>query len=217
MMTDTNGYRLAVFDLDGTLTTEKSIWEHIHRALGTWENNAEEFQRLFHQGSISYQEFCERDAMVWKGMRIDDLKGIADSVPYQKGVSELTTFLRGKGLRLAAVSSGLSILARRIEKDLNLDFSVANDLLVEKGIVTGKVRVNVAHDGKGYWMKKLMGLLGVRSREIIAIGDSQGDLDMFAFAGFRVAVNSSSTELDETADAVLGTANMADIIPRLPL
>jgi phosphoserine phosphatase len=217
MMTGRNGYKLAVFDLDGTLTTEKSIWKHIHQALGTWENNAAAFQRLFHQGAISYEEFCERDAMVWKGMRIDDLKAIADSVTYQDGVSELIAFLRGKGLRLAAVSSGLSILARRIERDLTLDFSVANDLLVEKGIVTGKVRINVGHDGKGYWMKKLMGLLGVQSRDIIAIGDSQGDLDMFSLAGFRVAFNSSSTELDETADAVVGTASMADIIQRLPL
>jgi len=216
MMTGRNGYKLAVFDLDGTLTTEKSIWKHIHQALGTWENNAAEFERLFHRGAISYEEFCERDAMVWRGMRIDDLKAIADSVPYQDGVSELTAFLRAKGLRLAAVSSGLSILARRIERDLTLDFSVANDLLVKKRVVTGKVRINVGHDGKGYWMKKLMDLMGVQSREIIAIGDSRGDLDMFSFAGFRVAFNSSSRELDEAADLVATTGDMAALIPRLP-
>jgi len=212
-----NRFKLVVFDLDGTLTPAKSIWEHIHRVLGTWENYAEDFQRLFLDGSISYQEFCERDAMVWKGMSLSDLRRVTDSVPYQRGARQLTAYLRGKGLKLAVISSGLSILTRRIEEELRLDFAVANDLLQERGILTGKVRVNVPHNGKGYWMKKLMGRLEVRRDETMAIGDSQGDLDMFAFSGFRVAFNSSSTALDEAADAVVETADMADIIPRLPL
>lgn len=211
-----NRFKLMVFDLDGTLTTEKSIWEHIHRVLGTWENHAEAFQRLFLNDCICYEEFCERDATVWKGMSLSGLRRITDSVPYQEGAHQLTAYLRSKGLKLAAVSSGLSILARRIEADLGLDFSVANDLLVEKGIVTGKVRVNVAHNGKGCWMKKLMGQLGVQPHETMAMGDSLGDLAMFAFAGFRVAFNSSSPELNESADVVVTTDNMTDVIPRLP-
>jgi phosphoserine phosphatase len=209
-------FKLVVFDLDGTLTREKSIWEYIHRVLGTWENHAEEFQRLFLAGRISYREFCERDAAVWKGMRFEDLKQIIDSVPYHEGAFELLAFLKAKGLRLTAISSGLSTLAERIERDFDLEFSVANDLLTNGGVLTGEVRINVTHDGKGEWVREMIKRLGVQAHETVAIGDSQGDLGMFAVSGFSIAFNSSSPELDEAADLVIKTGNMRDIIPRLP-
>jgi phosphoserine phosphatase len=37
-------YRLVIFDLDGTLTRERSIWEYIHIQLGKWYGFAEENQ-----------------------------------------------------------------------------------------------------------------------------------------------------------------------------
>ncbi|MFQ6085233.1 MAG: hypothetical protein ACE5OY_03085 [Candidatus Bathyarchaeia archaeon] len=38
--------RLVVFDLDGTLTTIRSIWRLIHDELGTWDK-AREFRERF--------------------------------------------------------------------------------------------------------------------------------------------------------------------------
>jgi phosphoserine phosphatase len=43
-------YKLAVFDLDGTLTSERSIWEYIHKRLGKWYGFAEEYQKRFLAG-----------------------------------------------------------------------------------------------------------------------------------------------------------------------
>jgi hydroxymethylpyrimidine pyrophosphatase-like HAD family hydrolase len=59
--------------------------------------------------------------------------------------------------------------------------------------------------------------LDVPGHEIIAVGDSRGDLEMFACSGFCIAFNSSSPELAEAADVVVNTESMADIIPWLPL
>ncbi len=69
MTQGSNGsYKVVVFDLDGTLTRERSIWEYIHKCLGTWYGFAERFQERFLRGEISYEEFCNLDAQVWKGM-----------------------------------------------------------------------------------------------------------------------------------------------------
>lgn len=212
-----NEFKAVVFDIDGTLTTERSIWEYIHRVLGTWEGHAEKFQDLFIAGQISYEEFCERDARVWRGMGIEEVRRITDSVPYHQGAARLLAYLRRKGMRLAGISSGLSILVERIQQDLGLDFAVANELVVEKGVVTGEVRIHVTHNGKGMWVKEVMERLGVEGSEMIAIGDSLGDLGMFALSGFCVAFNSSSPQLNEAANLVVKTSNLADIIPGLPI
>jgi len=51
--------KLVIFDLDGTLTQERSIWEYIHKRLGKWYGFAEEYQKRFLAGGISYGRFCE--------------------------------------------------------------------------------------------------------------------------------------------------------------
>ena len=62
-------YKLALFDLDGTLTRERSSWEYIHRRLGVWEENAEKFQEAFLRGEIDYNRFCELDAKIASSAR----------------------------------------------------------------------------------------------------------------------------------------------------
>jgi len=78
-------FRLVIFDLDGTLTRERSIWEYVHIRLGKWYGFAEEYQRQFLSGKISYEEFCERDAQVWRGMRVEELLKIVKTVPFHAG------------------------------------------------------------------------------------------------------------------------------------
>src|SRR4030042_5485065 len=103
--------KIVIFDLDGTLTRERSIWEYIHRQLGKWVGFAESYQKKFLAGLISYEEFCELDAKVWKGMRVEELTEIAKTVPFHAGADELIGYLKRKGLKLALVSSGLSVLS----------------------------------------------------------------------------------------------------------
>src|SRR5512137_72808 len=91
-------FRLAVFDLDGTLTQERSIWEYIHKELGKWYGFAEDYQKQFLAGRISYQRFCELDADVWKGMRVEEVAKIAQRVAFHAGADELIRYIKSKGL-----------------------------------------------------------------------------------------------------------------------
>lgn len=210
-------FRLAVFDLDGTLTRERSIWEYIHVRLGKWQGFAENYQKKFLAGEISYEEFCERDAQVWKGMRVEELIEIAKSVSFHPGIDELVNFLKNKGLKLALVSSGLSILSHWVHERFGFDYSVSNDLLHEEGTLTGKVKIRVYNDRKAEWVKRILEQFGARPEEAIAIGDSAGDLEMFHIAGFSIAFNSSCRDLDQIATQCVQSQNLSDIIPRLPL
>ena len=216
-MKEIQRFKLVIFDLDGTLTQERSIWEYIHRRLGKWYGFAEEYQNQFLAGKISYEEFCERDAQVWKGMKVEELLKIVETVPFHPGVDELIHYLKHKGLRLSMVSSGLSLLSNWFHQKYGFDYSVSNDLLHENGVLTGKVKIQVYYDKKAEWVRRIMKEFGVESEEVIAIGDSKGDIDMFQMVGFSIAFNSSCSDLDKIASVCIQSQNLADLIPRLPI
>jgi phosphoserine phosphatase len=185
--------------------------------LGKWYGFAEKYQNQFLAGKISYEEFCERDAQVWKGMKVEELLKIVETVPFHPGVDELIHYLKEKGLKLSMVSSGLSLLSNWVHKKYGFDYSVSNDLLHENGILTGKVKIQVYYDKKAEWVEKILKQFGVRPGEAIAIGDSKGDIDMFEMVGFSIAFNSSCSDLDQIASLCIQSWNLADIIPNLPL
>ena len=211
------GFKLAVFDLDGTLTQERSIWEYVHKQLGKWYGFAEEYQKEFLAGKISYDRFCELDAEVWKGMRVAELLEIAKTVPFHQGADELIRYLKNKGLKLAMVSSGLSILSHWVHQKYGFDYSVSNDLLHEDGTLTGKVKIQVYYDKKAEWVKRILKQFGMKPEEVIAIGDSLGDIDMFQMVGFSIAFNSSCSDLDRIASVCIQSRNLRDIVAELPI
>jgi len=217
MMDKNRRFRWVIFDLDGTLTQERSIWEYIHKRLGKWFGFAEEYQKQFLAGKISYEEFCDRDAQVWKGMKVDEVIDIARTVPFHPGADELIHHIKDKGLKLAMVSSGLSVLSNWVHQKYGFDYSVSNDLLHENGSLTGKVRIQVYYDKKAEWVKRILKEFDVRPEEVIAIGDSKGDMDMFQMVGLSVAFNSSCQELEQMATICIPSQNLADIIPALSL
>jgi phosphoserine phosphatase len=216
-MKENRHFKLVIFDLDGTLTQERSIWEYIHKRLGKWYGFAEEYQNQFLAGRISYEEFCEHDAQVWKGMKVEELLKIIKTVPFHPGVDELIHYLKEKGLKLSMVSSGLSLLSDWVHEKYGFDYSISNDLLHENGVLTGKVKIQVYYDKKAEWVRRIMKKFEVESEEVIAIGDSKGDIDMFEMVGFSIAFNSSCPDLDQIASLCIQSRNLADIIPNLPL
>jgi phosphoserine phosphatase len=210
-------FKLVIFDLDGTLTQERSIWEYIHKQLRKWYGFAEEYQKKFLAGEISYDRFCELDAKVWKGMSVKELLEVVKTVPFHSGVDELIGHLKLKGLKLAMVSSGLSLLSNWVHQKYGFDYSVSNDLLCEDGIITGQVKIQVYYDKKAEWAERILKQFRVKPEEVIAIGDSSGDIELFQMAGLSIAFNSSCKDLDQMASVCVQSQNLVDIIPQLPL
>lgn len=58
---------------------------------------------------------------------------------------------------------------------------------------------------KGYALKRVAAFLGISSSEILAMGDSENDRDLFAAAGYRVAMGNADPSLKALADTVSET------------
>ena len=208
-------FKLALFDLDGTLTKERSAWEYLHRRLGVWDGYAEKFQEAFLRGEISYDRFCQLDAGIWKGMRAADLERIVREVPLYEGIEDLLSYLRSKDMKLGIISSGLSFLSDWIAEKYGFDYAVANDLGVEEGILNGEIRIHVYYDRKGEWVQDAQRKFNAGSEEVLAVGDSTGDVAMFQMAGLSIAFNSLSAKVDALATLSICSTDLRDLIPPL--
>jgi phosphoserine phosphatase len=208
-------FKLALFDLDGTLTKEKSAWEYIHRRLGVWDGYAEKFQESFVRGEISYEEFCRRDAAIWKGMNVSEFKRILHEIPFHSGAEEVLIYLKEKGVKLGMISSGLSFLADRVKNRFGFDYAVANDLVTKDGVLTGDIKIQVHYDQKAEWVDEARRKFQVKKEEILAVGDSTGDIPMFRNCGFSIAFNCVSPRLESIANLCVRSNDLREIIPVL--
>jgi phosphoserine phosphatase len=211
----TKRYRLIVFDVDGTITRHISSWRYIHEKLGLWDVLARKYQEDFLAGRINYRKFCELDAEHWKGMKEKKLESVFKKVLYSKNAKKAIGLLKKEGYKLAAVSTGIQFMTDRVKKELGFDHVAGNRLDVRKGVLTGGVTINIGHGAKGTVVRKILKKFGYTPKEMIAIGDSAGDIPMLAMAGYSIAFNSTSDELNEISDWKCPTMDFMDVYRKI--
>jgi phosphoserine phosphatase len=214
---DRRTYRAVIFDVDGTLTPVRSVWQHIHESLGLWEREARKHQDAFERGEIGYEEFCARDAAHWRGMTEAELRAITDRIPYRPGARECVAAIRDAGLLVGVVSTGLTLLVERVHRDLDLAYAIGNRLLARHGRLTGEVKVNVEHDRKGEAVDLFCGQFGVDYREVVTVGDGEGDISMFEHSGISIAFNPGTKRTARAATLVHEGESLLGLLPLLPL
>jgi phosphoserine phosphatase len=210
-------YSAVLFDLDGTLTVVTSFWRHLHEVLEQWHGGADEYQERFLRGEIDYQAFCRLDALHWKGRRVSDLRKIADGVALRPGAREIRRVLRRLGLKVGVISTGLTLLAERVHKELELEFTIANRLVSRGGRFTGEVKINVEHGRKDEAVELFCHQFGIPPSEVIGVGDSEGDVSLFRAVGFSVAFNPQDEAAEQSAGSVCRSENLMDLMAHFPL
>ncbi len=216
------GIKLVVFDMDGTITRERSSWEYLHRRLGIWEGQAEKYQEQFLAGEISYEEFCRLDAAMWRGLPLQRVEALLSEIPLRRKAAEVVAAVRQLGAKPVLLSTGLQLLADRLAGSLGFWYALANELVHHSGILTGQVVVHVCtqdpHKTKGAHLRRLMDRVGASPAETVTVGDSDGDLEMFREAGLAVAVDPAAGSLPvlrEQVPRLVTVRHLAQVIPML--
>ena len=204
--------KVAFFDCDGTLTRVKSSWEYLHRRLNIWDNNADHYQALFREGKIDYHEFCRRDALLWRGLPVSRVVDVLGDIPYQEGSFEVIRNLKNRGIYTVILSTGLSLLVEKVKSDLGIDMALSNDLLAESGYLTGKMRVNVNYNEKGFLVKKILKGLGVVRAEACALGDGEGDTGMFEAVGLAIGFCPHESALGSLVHQTIWGGSLLDML-----
>ncbi|MDG6981636.1 MAG: HAD-IB family phosphatase [Nitrososphaerota archaeon] len=180
----TRRFALAAFDMDGTVLEHNSSWVAIHRAFGTEHLGAASL-KLYTEGKIGYREFMRRDIASWpKGVRRSELEEILSGYRIRKEAPDTIEELKRMGMKTALVTSGIDILAKKVAKDLGMDYMLANALRFDKeGVLLpmGIGRVDPTRKDRAYL--KLLKSVGVSPGRTIAVGDTIYDLGFLKSAG----------------------------------
>jgi phosphoserine phosphatase len=193
-------FRAAVFDLDGTLTDTRSIWQHLHEKFGTMDVGRRTAE-MYRNGRIDYLEWARLDAACWKGISLADLLPALSEIRYTPGARELMEQLRNHAIRTGIVSAGLSILVDRAKVDLNVDLAISNELKISNGVLTGEVVVRVGATNKEVVIEEAAWLLGADMQETIVVGDNLFDLP--GSAGLKIAFKPVTMQARAAADVVV--------------
>ena len=179
--------RLVAFDMEGVLTDDPTVWELMHRKLGTWESHGLPYWNSYRAGQLGYDEFARMDVATWRGARAEMLQETAREVPLMLGCHEVLQRLVSEGVHVAIVSNGLMEVATRFEQDFGVEHIFANGIEVVGTRLTGRIEIRVPYAGKGKVLRALAASLGVDRAQTAAIGDSMADIAMFRESRLAIA------------------------------
>lgn len=182
---------LAVFDMDGVLTTNRSSWRIIHETLGTDNRNNYGF---YLNGKISYREFMLRDINDWLKAKPDITEefilSIVRKIELRDGLIYFMNRLKHFGFRTAIVSGGLYMLAQLINEQISFDEIMANQLLFDKsGRLLRDGNIMVVPTEKGRNVRALQNKYSIPRERTVAIGDTKNDFSMFTESYYSILLN----------------------------
>jgi len=178
--------RLVVFDMDSTLIDAEVIDELAVEA-GVGDQVAAITEAAM-QGELDFKQSFERRLSLLKGLDASVLQSVAERLRLSEGAEHLIATLKKLGYKTAIISGGFSFFGDYLQNILGVDYVYANQLDIEDGRVTGRVKGEVI-DGqrKAQLLRELTAREGLMLQQVIAVGDGANDLPMLDIAGLGIA------------------------------
>ncbi len=199
--------RAVFFDLDGTLVRYhgvafESTWGALGAAAGVgplWDELLDRYRGRLDE----YPNWVRENAALLRGVPVARVMPALLPPPYAPGVPEALTELRRAGYILGIVSSGVSLVAEWVRRDLALSFAVANELLTAAGRFTGEAVVRVGLADKLGVVEQQASRLGLSLDQIAFVGDHLNDIPVFRAVGHAIAYAPKVPEVAAAARTVV--------------
>jgi len=214
-------FDLVAFDVDGTLVEHrqgKTVWEVLNeRFTGSDDQNRERFER-YRAGRLSYAEWVTLDVTSWRdaGATREQMVAALGPLRLVHGARETLAALKGRGVRLAIISGTLDLLLDTLFPDHPFDEVYTNRIWFdEEGAIAGWLATPFDMEGKGIALRAIAMREEVPLSRCAFVGDHANDLSAARVAGFTVAFNAKSPELEALAGAVVRSESLEDILPHV--
>ena len=204
------GMRLIVMDVDSTL-----IQGEVIEMLAAHAGCEAEVARVTEQamrGELDFAQSLRDRVALLEGLDASALDLVYDDLELAPGARTTLRVLKRLGYRFAMVSGGFTRLTDRLADELGIDFSLANELEIVDGKLTGRVVGEIVdRAAKAEALRRFARESGVGEHATIAIGDGANDLDMLNAAGLGIAFNAKPV-VQEAAHASVNVPYMDAIL-----
>lgn len=214
-------FDLVAFDVDGTLVhhpKDKTVWEVFNlKFTGSDDQNAERWDR-YKAGTLSYADWVALDVEGWKsaGATRETLLGSLDDLTLVSGARETLAALKSQGTRLAVISGTLDLVLDALFPDHPFDEVYTNRLVFEPGgAISHWHATPFDMDGKGVALRAIALREDIPLERCAFVGDHANDLAAARLAGYSIAFNPKSAELEAAVSAVVRSRDLRDILPHL--
>jgi phosphoserine phosphatase len=179
--------RLLVADMDSTMISVECIDELADYA-GLKAEVAEITERAM-QGELDFEAALDARVALLAGLDADVIDRCREErVRLTPGAATLVRTMRAQGATCLLVSGGFTRFAEPVAEAIGFDRALANELLIDNGRLTGKVkRPIVGAAAKHDALTQAMAELGLQREQTLAVGDGANDIPMIEAAGLGVA------------------------------
>jgi phosphoserine phosphatase len=185
-------FKLIAFDMDSTLINIECV-DEIADAAGR-KTEVAAITEAAMRGEISdYKDSLRQRVALLKGVSVASMHEVyAQRLQLNPGAAALVNACKAQGLKVLLVSGGFTFFTDRIRDRLGIDFTRANVLETEDGLLTGRMVDQpwgdiCDGDEKRTMLLATCAALGIAPAQAIAMGDGANDLPMMGVAGLSVA------------------------------
>ena len=180
--------RLIVLDADMTFL-QCEVIDELGKLAGVGDKIAA-ITRQAVNGEMDFKSALLKRVKLLKGLPIEKLHQLSDSLPLTPGAESLVNILKYLGYKIALVSGGFHFFIDKIRDSYGLDYGVANQLKIENGKVSGELEGQIIDaEAKEKPLVALAEKEGFSLRQVVAVGDGANDIKMLARAGLGIAFN----------------------------
>ncbi|MHA7304127.1 phosphoserine phosphatase SerB [Arthrobacter sp. TMN-49] len=198
--------KFIILDVDSTLIQQEVI-ELLAAHAGT-EEEVTKVTEAAMRGELDFAESLHHRVATLAGLPESVLADVGAKIMLSVGAERLVAQAKAAGHVVAAVSGGFSQILTPLAQRLGLDYTLANDLEIVDGHLTGKVVGAVVDRAtKAVQLRAWSGEAGIGQDATMAIGDGANDLDMMAAAALGVAFNAKPA-VRAAADAQINLPNL---------
>lgn len=208
--------KLVAFDMDGTLINGRVVF-----ALGDKFGVSGRIKAIMGKKITGYKK-SEEIAKLWKGQTPDDIVNAIASIPLMKGAADVIKELKRRGHKVGIISDSYTLATDYIAKKFDMDFHLANILMVKDGLLTGELRMLLGWDKIGcdckisvckrFHLEKVAELLNIALDKTIAVGDTNSDLCMIKRANVGIAFNPKDDVLASSTNKVVRKFDLREIL-----